>query len=351
MKIALDATPLTVPSGGVTRYVVELRRALETAFPTDEYHFLSDQPVARRPDWPAHWTTPPPGRFAAKWWLAGLPLTLRRGRFDLFHGTDFSVPYWRTRPSVLSLHDLSPWRKADWHIGADRVRQRTPWLLRLGRATLVLTLSEAVRREAIDRFGLQPDRVVAVPLAAGPAFRPKPRDPGIAPYFLCVGTIEPRKNLPFLVEAWREVWKRHRVPLVLAGRRREDGPDFGPEDGLILRGAVTEESLNDLYASALAVVYPSLYEGFGLPILEAMQSGAAVLTSRDPAVTEVVDGAAWQADATDVGAWIEGMCACITEPTRLAQWREAGLRRASQFSWQRTARETHAVYEEALRRG
>ena len=294
---------------------------------------------------------PPPGRFAPKWWLAGLPLTLRRERFDVFHGTDFSVPYWRTRPSVLSLHDLSPWREVGWHIGADRVRQRTPWLLRLGRATLVLTLSEAVRREAISRFGLPPDRVVAVPLAAGPAFRLRPRNPGATPYFLFVGTLEPRKNLPFLVEAWREVWKRHRVPLVLAGRRREDGPEFSPQDGLILTGAVTEESLCDLYANALAVAYPSLYEGFGLPILEAMQSGAAVLTSHDPAVTEVAGGAAWQGDATDVSAWVEGMSACVTAPTRLAQWREAGLRRASQFSWQRTAKETRAVYEEALRRG
>jgi len=351
MKIAFDATPLTVPTGGVTRYVVELRRALESTFPQARYHFLSDQLVARRPDWPDHGTPPPPGRFAPKWWLAGLPLTLRRERFDVFHGTDFSVPYWRTRPSVLSLHDLSPWREVGWHIGADRVRQRTPWLLRLGRATLVLTLSEAVRREAISRFGLPPDRVVAVPLAAGPAFRLRPRNPGATPYFLFVGTLEPRKNLPFLVEAWREVWKRHRVPLVLAGRRREDGPEFSPQDGLILTGAVTEESLCDLYANALAVAYPSLYEGFGLPILEAMQSGAAVLTSHDPAVTEVAGGAAWQGDATDVSAWVEGMSACVTAPTRLAQWREAGLRRASQFSWQRTAKETRAVYEEALRRG
>lgn len=294
---------------------------------------------------------PPPRPLRPKMVARRAPLTLRRERFDVFHGTEFSVPYWRTRPSVLSLHDLSPWREVGWHIGADRVRQRTPWLLRLGRATLVLTLSEAVRREAISRFGLPPDRVVAVPLAAGPAFRLRPRNPGATPYFLFVGTLEPRKNLPFLVEAWREVWKRHRVPLVLAGRRREDGPEFSPQDGLILTGAVTEESLCDLYANALAVAYPSLYEGFGLPILEAMQSGAAVLTSHDPAVTEVAGGAAWQGDATDVSAWVEGMSACVTAPTRLAQWREAGLRRASQFSWQRTAKETRAVYEEALRRG
>ena len=351
MKVGIDATPLTVSTGGVTRYMVELRRALETAFPDDHYQFLSDQPVARRPDWPTGWTTPPPRSFSRKWWLLGLPLTLRRERFDVFHGTDFSVPYWRTCPSVLSLHDLSPWREAGWHVGADRVRQRTPWLLRLGRASLVLTLSEAVRREAINRFGLKPDRVVAVPLAAGSGFRPRPRDPQAAPYFLYVGTIEPRKNLPFLVEAWREVWKRHRVPLVLAGRRREDGPEFGPEEGLIVQGAVTEESLHELYTNALAVVYPSLYEGFGLPILEAMQSGAAVMTSLDPAVTEVAGGAAWQSDATDHAAWVEGMCACITEPTRVAQWRESGLRRASEFSWRRTALETRAVYEEALRRG
>lgn len=351
MQVALDATPLTVPTGGVTRYLAELRRALEAAFPSDRYQFLSDQPVPRRPEWPAHWTTPAPGSFSSKWWLIGLPLTLRRLRVDVFHGTDFSVPYLRACPSVLSLHDLSPWRDAGWHVGADRVRQRTPWLLRLGRASMVLTLSEAIRREAIDRFALRPDRVAAVPLAADARFSPRPRDSGVAPYFLYVGTLEPRKNLPFLVEAWREVWRRHRIPLVLAGRRREDGPDFREEEGLRLLGAVTEAELPALYANALAVVYPSLYEGFGLPILEAMQSGAAVLTSRDPAVTEVAGGAAWQGEATDGRAWMEGMSACVTNPEQVAAWREAGLRRAAEFSWARTARETHAVYEEAVRRG
>lgn len=351
MRVGLDATPLTVPTGGVTRYLVELRRALEAAFPEDGYQFLSDQPVPRRPGWPASWTTPPPGPWASKWWLLGLPLTLRRQRLDVFHGTDFSVPYLRACPSVLSLHDLSPWRDAGWHCGADRVRRRTPWLLRLGRASLVLTLSQAVRREAIARFSLRPERVVAVPLAADVRFRPQPRDPSVAPYFLYVGTLEPRKNLPFLVEAWREVWRRHRVPLVLAGRRREDGPVFAEEEGLVLRGPVAEVDLPALYANALAVVYPTLYEGFGLPVLEAMQSGVPVLTSRDAAVTEVAGGAAWQGEACDARAWVEAMAACVTEPERLAEWRAAGLRRAAGFSWERTARETHAVYQEAVRRG
>lgn len=351
MQVALDATPLTVPTGGVTRYLVELRRALEAGFPEDSYHFLSDQPVPRRPEWPSHWTTPAPGSFSSKWWLLGLPRTLRRQRIDVFHGADFSVPYLRACPSVLSLHDLSPWREAGWHVGADRVRQRTPWLLRLGRASMVLTLSEAIRREAIDRFSLRPERVVAVPLAADSRFSPRPRDSAVAPHFLYIGTLEPRKNLPFLVEAWREVWRRHRIPLVLAGRRREDGPVFAEEEGLRLLGEVAEADLPALYANALAVVYPSLYEGFGLPILEAMQSGAAVLTSRDAAVTEVAGGAAWQGEATDLRAWVEGMSTCVTNPGQVAAWREAGLRRAAEFSWQRTARETHAVYEEAVRRG
>jgi glycosyltransferase involved in cell wall biosynthesis len=218
----------------------------------------------------------------------------------------------------------------------------------LRRATLVLMDSEAVRRQAIERFSLPPGRVVAVPLAAASHLEPVETHPAV-PYFLYLGTLEPRKNLDMLVEAWRDVRHRHAVELVLAGRRRADFPPLAEEPGLRVLGEVGEEELARFYSGAVACLYPSFYEGFGLPVLEAMQCGAAVITSRDAALTETAGGAALQLDARDGGAWVEAMCALLERPEWLNEWRRRARERASQFSWARTARQTREVYEEARR--
>jgi glycosyltransferase involved in cell wall biosynthesis len=343
VRIGLDATPLISPTGGVPRYVRELHSALRELGGADEFELFTDQPVDGA-------IGPRNSALEKRWWLAGLPLALRRHRIDVFHGTEFSVPYLPVVASVMSINDLSPWLNPEWHATSGRVRRRTPILLRLGLATMVLTLSEAVRRQAIKHFSLDPTRVIAVPLAAAETFRPVNVPTPSEPYFLYVGAIEPRKNLPLLVEAWREIRKRHRVRLVIAGRRREDGPRIDPTDGLELLGAVDESKLPALYSGALAVVYPTLYEGFGLPIVEAMQCGAPVITSEDESVVEVSGGAAVHASATDTKDWIAAMTRLIEDATLRQSFIKQGLERASAFSWQRTARETLAVYREAHRR-
>ena len=143
-----------------------------------------------------------------RWWSWGVEREMSRRGAELFHGTDFAVPYLPRRPSVLTLHDLSPWMNPEWHNGADRVRKRTPVLIGLHLATMVLTFSDAVRAQAIEKFRIHPSRVVTVPLAASELFRPVPVERSGKPYFLFVGTLEPRKNIPVLVEAWREVRKK-----------------------------------------------------------------------------------------------------------------------------------------------
>jgi glycosyltransferase involved in cell wall biosynthesis len=287
-----------------------------------------------------------------KWWLWGLDREMRRRGVDLFHGTDYSVPYLAHRPSVMTLHDLSPWLDPAWQPAASRVRRRTPRLLRMGLATMVITPSEAVRRGAIERFGLQPDRVVALPLAAADElFTPPPAaaKPRGNPYFLFVGTLEPRKNVARLVDAWREVRKTIAVDLVLAGRTRADFPPLAPEPGLRLLGEVPDADLPGLYSGALACVYPSLYEGFGLPVVEAMQCGALVITSRDPAVLEASGDGAVHVDATDTAALAEAMRAVSANPAGFQEVRQRGLARAAQFSWRNTARRTREVYDAATR--
>jgi O-antigen biosynthesis alpha-1,3-mannosyltransferase len=349
MRVAIDATPLTLSSGGLRRYTQELSVALAENFPQDEFLLVSDQRFSmphtaplnlRRGGGPRH----PAER---RWWLWGLDRELQRLDAGLFHGTDFAVPYVPRRPSVLTLHDLSPWMDRAWHSDAGRVRQRTPLLIGLGLTTMIVTPSEAVRKQAIERFRIHPDRIRAVPHAAAACFRPVQAQP-LQPYFLYAGTLEPRKNIPGLLAAWREVRRLHSVDLVLAGRRRSDFAQLSPEPGLQIIGEVSDERLAQLLAGTLAFVYPSFYEGFGLPVLEAMQCGACVIASRDPAITEVAGGAALQAGSH--AELVRAMLDIAAHPECAEPWRERGLRRAADFSWRRTAQLTHEVYEEALQR-
>jgi glycosyltransferase involved in cell wall biosynthesis len=337
MRVALDAGPLTLTSGGLQRYVSELVPALRSAFPEDEFPLLSDQPVQGAVAGPTNWVE-------RRWWLFGAERACARLRVDVFHGTNFAVPYWSRRASVLTVHDLSPWMDASWHTGAARVRSRAPRMIQRS-ATMIITPSEAVRKQAIERFQLAADRVIAVPHAASAHFRQVAAPAAEDPYFLFVGTLEPRKNIAELIEAWRTV---RTVRLVIAGRRREDFAQPEPEPGIEWLGEVDEAKLPALYSGALAVLYPSLYEGFGLPVLEAMQCGACVITSRDPAITEVAAGAALQAGT--VAELSHAMRAVLEQPDIAASFREKALRRAADFSWERTARATHNVYQEAIAR-
>ncbi|MBX9601896.1 MAG: glycosyltransferase family 4 protein [Bryobacteraceae bacterium] len=349
MRIALDATPLSVATGGVARYTAELSRALAEEFPEDQFWLLSDQPFPS-PSPSLHVGERPGGIAGKRWWLWGLPREASRLDIDVFHGTDFAVPYLPLRPSVATVHDLSPWRFPEWQPDAARVRSRTPILLKTKIATLVITPTEAIRREVLERFALPPDRVRAVHLAAAARFRPETGAPPPRPYFLYVGTVEPRKNLKVAIEAWREVRRSHDIDLVIAGRLRQDAGPLPRHPGLIVRGPVAEGELPRLYSHARAVLYPSVYEGFGLPVLEAMQCGAVVLTSRDPALTEVAAGAAIQLDPQNAAQWVEAMSAVATGELARAEFQQRGIRRAAQFSWRKAARETREIYEEARRR-
>ena len=351
MKIALDATPLTVPSGGVRRYTEELSRALAQTFPDDQFWLLSDQ----------RFTTPfsrsnlkagqgPRNMLERRWWSWGLQGEISRLGIDVFHGTDFAVPYLPLRPSVMTLHDLSPWMDPSWHAEAARVRQRTPMLLRLGLATMVITQSEAVKHKAIDRFRIPADRLAVVPLAANSAFKPATVPLDRPPYLLYVGTLEPRKNIGLVLDLWRELRRDHPIDLLLVGRWRADFPEIPPEPGLHLTGLMPEADLPQLYSGAVACLYPSYYEGFGLPVLEAMQCGAVMLASSDPSIREVAGDGALVLDIRDHAAWMDALRTAVTHPEQMCALRERAVLRAAQFSWTKTAKLTKSVYEQAIQR-
>lgn len=331
MTIALDGTPLCGPVGGIRRFTVELSSALRAEFPQDQYILLSDQ--LSPPKWP--WE-----RF---WWLAGLNQAMKRQNVSLFHGTDFAVPYLSSIPSLLTLHDLSPWFEPQ--PASARVRQRTAMLLRLRIPRKVHTPSEVIRRQAIDFFHLPEDYVVAIPLAASTQFRPCLR-PTPVPYFLYLGTLEPRKNLGVLLEAAKMLWAEgFDFELHLAGRPRP-GFSLPPLPRLSLLGEQPESELAPLYSNSIASLYPSTYEGFGLPVLEAMQCGAAVIASRLPVLAEVGGNAAHYAAANDAKEWAHSMRLVLSSQTLRQTMQQASLQRAESFSWRQTAIRFRELYEQ-----
>ena len=349
MRIALDASPLTLNTGGLARYTAALSAALAENYPEDDFSLLSDRPFHMPAGSHTNLTRGgiPRNALERRWWLWGVQCEMNRSRCALFHGTNFEVPYAPVRPSVVSVFDLSPWMNPAWHHAADRVRRRTPFVVGLRLATMILTASRAVRSQVVEHFRIASSRVVAVPLGASETFRPV-RTENRSPYFLYAGTLEPRKNLGQLIEAWREVRRTFPVDLVLAGRARADFSHPAPEPGLHLAGEVSDGDLARLYSAALAVVYPSHYEGFGLPVLEAMQCGACVFISPDAALREVGGDAALVLDGP--ASWMEAMRAAASSSEWLGRRREASLARAREFSWARTARLTREVYDEATRR-
>ena len=316
MKVAIDATPLTVETGGIQRYTQQLQRALAGEFPTGRFELLAPEP--------------------GHWWSIGLPIALKEGRFSLFHGTDFAVPYLRTVPAIMTLHDLSPWTPALNAETSNRVRRRTPWLLKLGRADFVITPTEAIRRAAIAHFGLGPHEIRAVPHGVDARFHPIESGPPQQPYLLTVGTQGLRKNMKMAVAAAQTAG----IELWIAGRG-----EWPSITGVRNLGPVPDQALPGLYSHATAFLFPSLYEGFGLPLLEAMACGAPVIASQDPALIEVAGGVALHCPLDDPGLWVKAIGLAQTNRREIAV---RGRARAAEFTWAKTARLTHEIYEEVL---
>lgn len=290
--------------------------------------------------------------------LLALALAARRVRADLLHAVYFLPPF-PGRPTVVTIHDISFERHPEFFGRLSLLRDRLLIRDAARRATRVITVSETSRRDLIELWGVQPHRVVAIPNGVSPLFHPEdeaspPVDLRGRPLrVLAVGTLQPRKNLLGLLEAVRLVGRD--VPIVL----RAIGPDGFQADQIRARlggvsqvqvvGYVPESQLAREYRWADLFVYPSLYEGFGLPVLEAMASGTPVVTSTAGSLPEVAGDAALLVDPLDATA-IAGAIRRIAEDDQLrAELRERGVHRATQYSWARTASLHAAVYEEAVR--
>lgn len=298
----------------------------------------------------------------AVWLQTAVPAQIARIRPDFAFFPNYMAPLLPTCPYVVTVHDLAVFLYPETFTFKKRVLQRAllPTLVR--NAAAVLTPSEATRRDVLRLLPSDPRRVVAVPLAAGDSFATRPGADEIAReraalhlparYLLAVGTLEPRKNLPRLIRAFERIAARFPdVHLVVAGGRgwrdesiRATLGDSKVKDRIHAVGYVSPEALRVLYAEALVLCYPSLYEGFGLPVAEAMAMATPVLTSRGSSLDEVAAGAALAVDPLSVDELAAALERLLSDEALRADLSRRGLTRAAELSWKSTALRTREVF-------
>ena len=356
--------------GGIGTYVRELAPALARQDPSlDLKLFHSRFPDAHAPErWLRdHWVEELPEQIRTLYprWdlLARPPLPAGLRGTDVVHATNPSAipPTGARQRLVVTIHDLA------FEHFPELFPRQSRWLYRLGlraaikRADAIVTPSRHTAEDLVSRTKVEPDRIHVVPLAA--ALRTSDADPKeardrlkvAAPYILFVGTLEPRKNLVPLVRAYRRIAGTG-LPhtLVLAGPMgwqpaallREIALD-GPGD-VVLTGAIPPDDLDALYRGAAAFVYPSLYEGFGLPVLEAMARGVPTIASNVSSVPEVLGDAGIAVDPRSVPGLADALEGVLTNEDLAADLSSRGRERARRYTWDETARRTLQVYEKTI---
>ena len=346
------------------RYVGGLVTALLALPDAPELVALGGEP-ASLPAGLAHVAAPLHPPTNAGWVLSGLPRAARRAAVDLIHAPAYTGPIRACVPTVVTVHDVSYERHPEWNpYRRDRLR-RAFYRASARAAAHILTVSEFSAREIVELYAIPRERITVTPHGVSATFAPAgplpaERPTGMtAPYVLHVGDLHERRNLGVVVDAVLATRRRGTQPplsLVLAGVDRGSGAaldaraaEAGVPGAVVRLGAVSEAQLHVLYRGAVAVVYPSLYEGFGLPVLEAMASGAPVIASRAASLPEVLGDAGLLLDGTVTEAWIDALARIVADEELRGRLRAAGLARAASFTWERTARMTLDVFHRVAR--
>ncbi len=373
MKIALDGYPLVPPRAGIGQYTYHLIKALARLEPIHEYVVMYPRVTRslRMREAPVFAEkcvrVVSEGRFRALRFRVqrklgvGTPVERSIGSFDVYHATNYVFTHAVKRARrVVTIHDMTLVLFPEWHPRA-RVNSMTHEIARsMAIADHILADSAATRDDIVKQFSVRSERISVVPLAADRSFRPLPAAEiqkvlsawGLVQdgYLLFMGTIEPRKNLPRLLQAVELAGSRI-GPLVIAGA---DG--WGSDEvtrhieklqragRLSYLGYVPDDVRPALINGARSFVYPSLYEGFGLPVLEAMACGVPVLASNVSSLPEVVGDAAVLVDPQDVDAIAREMARLWQDEALRRELAARGLERARAFSWERTASQTLSVY-------
>jgi glycosyltransferase involved in cell wall biosynthesis len=357
---------------GTGRYTTELVKHLAEIDPTNEYIVIvhEDSPLCSdlkgaRNFHPAK--QPHRSRLGRIWWeQRHLPALIAEKRLDVFHAPAFVLPGRSPAPAITTIHDLVFMRYPET-FGYFR-RNYFQWAIPRSayRAAKIIADSEATRRDLVDLLEVEPGRIGVIPLGIGEEFF-EPATPDAVEqarrqlhlperYILTVGTIEPRKNLVRLLDAYDAIKHRlgRRCPaLVLVGRKGWKYEDVfariaqqGLQGDVIWSDFLSDEHVRAVYQRAALFVCLSLHEGFGLPLLEAMASGVAVVASDCSSLPEVVGDAGVLVDPMNVPAVADALTGLLTDEGRRAELADRGRERARGFSWQLTARRTLAIYEE-----
>jgi glycosyltransferase involved in cell wall biosynthesis len=369
MRVGIDAHMVGAQETGNETYIVNLLRALQAVEGEDRYIPLTPCPAsleaALGPTARARALRVPLGPSLLRVPL-GIPLTAARHSLDLLHMTYFLPPICPI-PTVVTVHDISFRVYPETFSRRDRLLLSWGVPLALRRATRIIAVSEFTKRDLLRRYGVPEEKVRVTHEAAAPEFEPV-KDPtrlqaarrkyGLTfPYILSVGNLQPRKNLRALLEAFLSAKSERGIAhrLVVVGKRGWQAAAFlrevgvqGLEGEVVFTGYVPTEDLPDLYSAADLFVYPALYEGFGLPPLEAMACGTPVVASSAASLPEVLGEAALLVDPRDVRAMTSAILRVLGDADLARRLSGLGLAQARRFSWERTARETVEVYREAL---
>ncbi len=368
MRIAIDARLNAYRQGGISQYTRQLLTALPDTARDDEFVSLQHRehlrPLALAPNVVRRSVYTPPHHRFEQWTM---PVELLLARPNVAHFPDFVAPLRRPCPAVVTIHDLAFMHYPEILDDAARayysqVRTNAP------RAEGIIAVSEATRQDIAQFIDIPIEQIDVIYEAAAPLYKPIPLRPGEArvlnstpveagSFLLFVSTLEPRKNLPTLLQALRICLDRRPdagYRLVIVGRRGwRDEPIFAAvrdlklADHVLFAGGVGQYDLRWLYNACRIYINPSLYEGFGLPLLEAMACGAPCLAAATSSLPEIGGNAAIYVPPLDADVWADEIEALWDDDARRAELGRMGMARAQQFSWSRAARETMAVYRRA----
>jgi len=355
VRIVVDVSPLSRPRTGIGNYLRGMVAGLAEAA-ADRHELVAFGPSGPRgrerireslADLPVDLRLPLLPR--AQWWRSGWSRLGRPavervvGPLDAFHFSDWMYPPQRGGVRATTIHDLVPLRFPEWAEPATRRMHGAKYRNAARTCDVIVVNSRFTRGEVVELLGVPEERVVVAYPGVDPRFRPERERADLrGPYVLAVSTLEPRKNLPALVAAFQALRRRRpEVTLAIAGLAGWEKAPLARE-GVRLLGFVPDDELAGLYRGAAAFAYPSRFEGFGIPVVEALASGTTAVVSSHPSLDEACGDAALRADPDDAEAFADALQQALDAPRGL------GVAHAARFTWRACGESVLAGYESAL---